>query len=65
MSSCLGAWDRPRFFIVVLPVPSIYTRQKKKRNSKIFPLSFPFNAKALIVIQYLVLIKSRQNLSVA
>ena len=23
---------------------------KKKRNSKIFPLSFPFNAKMLIVI---------------
>ena len=23
----------------------IYTRQKKKRNSKIFPLSFPLNAK--------------------
>ena len=25
---------------------------KKKRNSKIFPLSFPFNAKMLIVIKY-------------
>ena len=24
---------------------------KKKRNSKIFPLSFPFNAKMLIVIK--------------
>ena len=30
----------------------IYTRQKKKRNSKIFPLSFPFNAKMLSVIKY-------------
>ena len=30
----------------------IYTRQKKKRNSKTFPLSFPFNAKMLIVIKY-------------
>ena len=30
----------------------IYTRQKKKRNSKIFPLSFPFNAKMPIVIKY-------------
>ena len=38
---------------------------KKKRNSKIFPLSFPFNAKMLNVIKYLVLIKSRQNSSVA
>ena len=38
---------------------------KKKRNSKIFPLSFPFNAKMLIVIKYYVLIKSRQNSSVA
>ena len=44
---------------------STYTRQKKKRNSKIFPLSFPFNAKMLIVIKCLVLIKSRQNSSVA
>ena len=38
---------------------------KKKRNSKIFPLSFPFNAEMLIVIKYFVLIKSRQNSSVA
>ena len=45
--------------------PIIYTRQKKKRNSKIFPLSLPFNAKMLIVIKYLVLIKSRQNSAVA
>ena len=44
--------------------PFIYPT-KKKRNSKIFPLSFPFNAKMLIVIKYLVLIKSRQNSSVA
>ena len=29
-----------------------YTRQKKKRNSKIFLLSFPFNAKMPIVIKY-------------
>ena len=34
---------------------------KKKRNSKIFPLSFPFNAKMLIIIKYYVLIKSRQK----
>ena len=26
--------------------------KKKKRNSKIFPFSFPFNAKMLIVIKY-------------
>ena len=38
---------------------------KKKPNSKIFPLSFSFNAKMLIVIKYLVLIKSHQNSSVA
>ena len=38
---------------------------KKKRNSKIFPLSFPFNTKMLIVIKFLVLIKYRQNSSVA
>ena len=31
---------------------------KKKHNSKIFPLSFPFNAKMLIVIKYLFLIQS-------
>ena len=42
-----------------------YTRQKKKRNSKIFPLSFPFNAKMLIDIKYLFLTKSHQNSSVA
>ena len=40
----------------------MYTRQKKKRNSKIFPLSFLFNAKMLIVIKYLVLIKSHKKL---
>ena len=40
----------------------LYTRQKKKRNSKIFPLSFPFNAKMLIVIKDLVLIKSSQKI---
>ena len=45
--------------------PPFYTRQKKKRNSKIFPLSFPFNAKMLIVIKDLVLIKSSQKSSVA
>ena len=28
---------------------------KKKRTSKIFPLSYPFNAKKLIVIKYLFL----------
>ena len=33
-------------------IHQIYTRQKKKRNSKIFPLSFPFNAKMLIVKKY-------------
>ena len=38
---------------------------KQKLNGNIFPLSFPFNAKMLIVIKYLVLIKSSQNSSVA
>ena len=39
--------------------------KKKKRNSKIFPLSFAFNAKILTVIKYLVLIKYRQTSNVA
>ena len=30
----------------------IYTQQKKKRNGRIFPLSFPFNAKMLIDMKY-------------
>ena len=46
-------------------VNQTYTGQKKKRNSKIFPLCIPFNAKMLIVIKYLVLVKFCQNLSVA
>ena len=46
--------------IVVIIYPT-----KKKRNSKIFALRFPFNAKMLIVIKYYVLIKYRQNSSVA
>ena len=39
----------------------LLTQQKKIRNSKISPLSSPFNAKMLIVIKYLFLIKSYLN----
>ena len=35
----------------------LYTRHKKKRISKIFPLSSHFNVKMLIVIKYLISIK--------
>ena len=44
---------------------SIYIpgKKKKKRIRKIFLLSSPFNAKILIVIKYLILIKSDLNLS--
>ena len=38
---------------------------EKKRNSKISPLSSPFNALLLIVINYLFVIKSYLNSSVA
>ena len=47
-----------------MPMFNIYPT-KKKRNSRIFPLSFPFNTKMLIVIKYKVLIISRQNSSLA
>ena len=38
---------------------------KKKRTTSIFPLSSPFNTKMFIVMKYLFLITSFQNLSVA
>ena len=43
----------------------IHPDKKRKATVRFSPLSFPFNAKMLIVIKYLVLIKSRQNSSVA
>ena len=41
----------------------LYTRQKKKRTTTIFPLRSPFNTKILIVMIYSFMIKSYQNLS--
>ena len=35
----------------------VYTRQKKKRTTTIFPLRSPFNVKMLIVMKYSFLIK--------
>ena len=52
------------FLINILLVNIIYPT-KKKRTSKIFPLSSPFNAKMLIVIKLLFLVKSYQNSSLA
>ena len=39
-------------------VSVIYTQQKKKRTTEIFPLTSPFNTKMLIVTKYSFLIKS-------
>ena len=48
-----NAWNRDS-----LQLPALLTYPtKKKCISKIFPLSSPFNAKMLIVIKYLFLIK--------
>ena len=46
------------YYLLLITYHIIYTRQKKKRTTTIFPLSSPFNMKMLINMKYSFLIKS-------